>query len=156
MQPLLHLSVTIKFMKLHIITIGKPKLGYAKEGWDEYWNRLQHYHHIRLTQLDDKYANNSAKLLATAGNSYKVGLIIKGTQLTSEELSGFLDRRALESREVSFLVGGPDGLPRDVQAAMDFQWSFSKLTLPHDLAMVTLLESLYRASTINAGTPYHH
>lgn len=143
-------------MKLHIITIGKPKLDYAKLGWDEYLKRLQRYHSVRVSHIADKYANDSAKILETAGSSYKVGLIIGGRQLSSEQLAAFLEQRAMDGREVSFLIGGPDGLPADAQAAMDFQWSFSKLTLPHDLAMVTLLETLYRASSINAGSPYHH
>lgn len=143
-------------MKLHIITIGKPKLAYAKMGWEEYLKRLQHYHSVRVTHLADKYAQDSAKILETAGSSYKIGLIIDSKQMSSQALAGFLANRALEGREVSFLIGGPDGLPADVQAAVDLQWSFSMLTLPHDLAMVTLLETLYRASSINAGTPYHH
>lgn len=143
-------------MKLHLVTVGKPRLAYAKLGWGEYLSRLRRYHDVRVTQLADKYANNSAKLLTTAGNSYKVGLIIGGQVFSSQGLANFLQQRALEGRELCFLVGGPDGLPADVQAAMDFQWSFSKLTLPHDLAMVVLVEALYRASTINAGAPYHH
>lgn len=143
-------------MKLHIITIGKPKLDYAKLGWDEYLKRLQRYHSVRITHLADKYADDADKIIAATGNSYRVGLIIEGEQLTSRQLAAFLDLRALESKEVCFIIGGPDGLPSAAQTAMDFQWSFSKLTLPHDLAMVTLLETLYRASTINAGTPYHH
>ncbi|CAN5357205.1 23S rRNA (pseudouridine(1915)-N(3))-methyltransferase RlmH [soil metagenome] len=143
-------------MKIHIITIGKPKLAYAKLGWDEYLGRLRHYHAVRITHLADKFANDSDKILQTAGNSYRVGLIIEASQFSSHHLAEFLDQRALEGREVSFIIGGPDGLPTAVQAAIDVKWSLSKLTLPHDLAMVTLLETLYRASTISAGTPYHH
>lgn len=143
-------------MKLHIITIGKPKLAYAKLGWEEYIGRLQRYHTVRVTHLADKYANDASKLIETAGDSYRVGLIIEGKQLTSRQLAAFLEKRAVEAREVSFIIGGPDGIPDSAQAAMDFQWSFGSLTLPHDLAMVNLAEALYRASTINAGTPYHH
>lgn len=143
-------------MKLHIITIGKPKLTYAKQGFDEYLKRLQRYHSVRVTHLADKYANDSSKIIEASAEGYRVGLIIEGQQLTSRQLAAFLDIRALEAREVCFIIGGPDGLPSLVQAAMDFQWSLSKLTLPHDLAMVNLSEALYRASTINAGTPYHH
>jgi len=143
-------------MKLHIITIGKPKLAYAKLGWEEYLGRLEHYHSVRVTQLADKYANDADKIIATTGTSYRVGLIIEGQQLSSRQLAAFLELRATEAKEVCFIIGGPDGLPSTVQAAMDFQWSLSQLTLPHDLAMVTLLETLYRASTITAGTPYHH
>jgi 23S rRNA (pseudouridine1915-N3)-methyltransferase len=141
-------------MKLHIITVGAPKLSYAKAGWEEYWGRLQHFHNLRVTHVTDK--NNNAKhLLEAAGNSYKIALEIKGTQLSSPELAAFLDKRAQEGREVALLIGGPDGLPQEVRDVADYQLSFSKLTFPHDLAMVVLLEALYRASTISAGLPYH-
>ena len=141
-------------MKLHIITVGQPKLDYAKRGWAEYWQRLGHYHQLRVTHVADKQ-NDAEHLLAAAGNSYKVALVIDGKGLSSPHLAQFLEQRALEAREVSFIIGGPDGLPPAVIATADFQWSLSGLTLPHDLAMVVLLETLYRASTINAGQPYH-
>lgn len=141
-------------MKLHVITVGQPKLGYAQDGWKEYWNRLKHYHQLRVSHIADKN-NDNDHILAAAGKSYKVALVIEGQQLSSPELSQFLDKRALEGTEVSFIIGGPDGLPQEVVEKSDFQWSLGKLTLPHDLAMVTLLESLYRASTISAGQPYH-
>ena len=141
-------------MKLHIVTVGQPKLTYTKQGWEEYFARLKHYHDIRVTHLSDKH-NDAAHLLAAAGPSYKVALVIEGQQLSSPELAAFLEKRALESREVSFLIGGPEGLPQEVINRSDYLWSFSKLTFPHDLAMVVLLEALYRASTINDSQPYH-
>jgi 23S rRNA (pseudouridine1915-N3)-methyltransferase len=81
--------------------------------------------------------------------------VIEGEQLSSRQLAAFLQKRAIDGRELCLVIGGPEGLPEAVIAAADYQWSFSKLTFPHDLAMVILLEALYRASTINAGTPYH-
>jgi 23S rRNA (pseudouridine1915-N3)-methyltransferase len=141
-------------MKLHIITVGQPKLDYARAGWEEYWNRLKHYHQLRVRHVADKQ-NDANHILAAAGNAYKVALVIEGQQLSSPELAAFLDKRALEGREVCFIIGGPDGLPSAVLAAADFHLSFGKLTLPHDLAMVVLLETLYRSSTISAGQPYH-
>lgn len=142
-------------MKLHVITIGKPKLAYAQMGWDEYLGRLKRLHTVRVTQLGDKYANDAAKILEAAQGSYRVVLEIQGKLLSSEELAGFIKDRELEARELSFIIGGPDGLPQQVRASADLQLSFGRLTLPHDLAMVTLLEALYRASTINTGLPYH-
>jgi 23S rRNA (pseudouridine1915-N3)-methyltransferase len=142
-------------MKLRIITIGKPKLRYAQEGWTEYLGRLRHYHEVRLTQLADKYADDTDRIIETMGKSYKVGLIIEGKQMNSPQLATFLESRALEGREVCFIIGGPEGLPQAAQDVVDLQWSMSQLTFPHDLAMVILLETLYRASTINAGVPYH-
>ena len=142
-------------MKLHIVTVGKPKLAYAKLGWDEYLNRLQHIHTVRTTQLSDKYAYDADKIAETLKGTYKVILEIQGKPLSSEELAHFLKDRELESREVSFVIGGPEGLPQQIRDSADLQLSFGRITLPHDLAMVTLLETLYRSSTINAGLPYH-
>lgn len=142
-------------MKLHIITIGRPKLAYAQMGWDEYLSRLQRLHTVRITQLSDKYADDAAKIMEAAQGSYRVVLEIQGKLLSSEELAEFMKDRELEARELSFIIGGPNGLPQEVRQSANLQLSFGRLTLPHDLAMVTLLEALYRASTINAGLPYH-
>jgi len=142
-------------MKLHVITVGEPKLAYARAGWQEYLQRLRHYHQVRVTHVPDKRAYDAAYLLQTTSNAYTVALVIEGRQLSSPELAAFLEKRALDSKEVCFLVGGPEGLPTAVRDATDVQWSFGQLTFPHDLAMVILAESLYRASTITAGQPYH-
>ncbi len=142
-------------MKLHIISIGEPKLQYARVGFQEYIKRLRRYHDVRITHLADKWANDSKRILQTAGNAYVTALVINGTQLSSEALSEFLTKRSLEGRELCLIIGGPDGLPETVICQADFQWSFSSLTFPHDLAMVVLVEALYRASTIAAQHPYH-
>lgn len=142
-------------MKLHLITVGEPKLAYAREGWQEYWKRLQHYHTLRVTHVPDKWAYDANYLLQAAGNAYKAALVIDGKQFTSPELALFLEKRALEGREVALLIGGPEGLPQAVIDASDLQLGLSRLTFPHDLAMVIALEALYRASTISAGQPYH-
>lgn len=142
-------------MRLHLITIGKPKLTYAKTGWEEYLGRLQRQHTVRVTQLTDKFAYDAARILEASGNTCRVTLAIEGRQFSSESLAEFLKQRELESREISFIIGGPEGLPNEVIQKADYAWSLGTLTLPHDLAMVVTLEALYRASTINAGQPYH-
>jgi 23S rRNA (pseudouridine1915-N3)-methyltransferase len=142
-------------MRLHIVTVGKPKLNYAKRGWEEYLGRLQRYHDVRITQLADKHAYDTAKLKEVVQGSYVVALAIDAQQFSSQELSAFLIKRGLAAREVTFVIGGPEGLPEEFIKTADYSWSFSKLTFPHDLAMVVLLEALYRASTISAGHPYH-
>lgn len=141
-------------MRLHIITIGPPKLAYARLGFDEYVGRLRHYHTVRVTHVPDKH-NDTAHLLQAAGQAYKVALVIDGKQLDSRQLSSFIETRNQEGKEVAFLIGGPDGLPSEVIAASDLQLGFSRLTFPHDLAMLILAETLYRSSTIAAGQPYH-
>jgi 23S rRNA (pseudouridine1915-N3)-methyltransferase len=142
-------------MKLHIVTIGKPKLEYAISGWDDYLARLRRFHTVRLSQLADKYANDASKFREVTAGTYVVALEIAGTDLSSESLADFLTRRELEAREVSFIIGGPDGLPQETRDGADYRWSLSRLTLPHDLAMVVTLEALFRASTIKANIPYH-
>ena len=142
-------------MKIHIVTIGEPKLAYAKAGWDEYLQRLQRYHQVRVTHLADKWANDASRIMQAVGNAYSVGLVIEGKQLSSPDLAAFLEQRAQEGREVCFIIGGPEGLPPQIRQGVNLAWSFSDLTFPHDLAMVVLAEALYRASTIAAGHPYH-
>jgi 23S rRNA (pseudouridine1915-N3)-methyltransferase len=142
-------------MKLHIITIGIPKLSYARSGWEEYTKRLGRFHQLRTSHLADKHANDTKHILGTAGSAYRVVLEIKGQSFSSQQLAGKLESLALEGREVCFIIGGPDGLPEEVIDKADLLWSMSALTLPHDLAMVVLAEALYRACSITAGQPYH-
>jgi 23S rRNA (pseudouridine1915-N3)-methyltransferase len=142
-------------MRLHIITVGEPKLPYAKLGWEEYIKRLRHYHDLRVTHLADKWAYDARAILQAAGAAYKIALVIDGQQFTSPELAAFLEKRNLEAREICCIIGGPEGLPQAVVAEADCKLGLSRLTFPHDLAMVVLAEALYRASTITAGQPYH-
>jgi 23S rRNA (pseudouridine1915-N3)-methyltransferase len=142
-------------MKLHIVTVGKPKLAYAALGWDEYLGRLQRLHTIRITQLADKYAYDAEKFQDITAGTTVVAMEIHGKQYSSEQLAVFLGERELEARELSLLIGGPDGLPQTTRDKAQYQWSLGALTLPHDLAMVVTLEALYRANTINAHLPYH-
>lgn len=142
-------------MKLRIITVGKPKLDYAQRGWDEYLRRLKRYYSVQIIHLADKHAADAGKILETANGTYKVALVIQSQGLSSPELAQFLQKHELNGREVSFIIGGPEGLPQAVIETADYRWSLGPLTFPHDLAMVVTLEALYRASTINAGQPYH-
>ena len=142
-------------MKITFVTVGRPKLQYARQGFEEYFTRLSRLHTVRHTSIADKYAYDAAYILEATKNTTRVILEIDSTEYTSEALAAFLRTRELESREVSFIIGGPDGLPQAVREAADYQWSLGRLTLPHDLAMVITLEALYRASTINTHLPYH-
>src|SRR5438270_11387631 len=114
-------------MKLHIVTVGKPKHLFAVEGWNEYLKRLQHYHNVQTTHIPDKH-NDSEHLLTATEGSYRIGLVIEGRQLSSPELAQLLEQRALDGKALSFIIGGPDGLPPAVQETHDYRWSFGKLT----------------------------
>lgn len=142
-------------MKLQLITIGKPKLQYAELGWHEYLQRLVKFHKVEVKHLSDKYTDDAAKILEASMGTYRVVLEIEGKGLSSPDLAQFLSERELDGKPVSFIIGGPEGLPPAVIDKADYLWSLGKLTFPHDLAMVVTLEALYRASTINASIPYH-
>src|SRR5262245_18046999 len=97
-----------KHMKLHIITVGEQHLAYARQGWDEYLKRLGHYHQLQITHVPDKKAYDAEHILQTAGNAYKIALVIDGQQFTSPELAAWLEKRAPEGRTLCFLIGGPE------------------------------------------------
>ena len=141
-------------MKLKIITIGEPKLSFARDGFDEYIKRLKAFHKVQIMHLKDGVKDK--KIIDTVDNQFCVVLDENGKKFSSKELAAFLEQKALHGTgEMCFLIGGPDGHSDEIKAGANFLWSFGKMTLPHDLAMVVLAEALYRASTINTGHPYH-
>lgn len=144
-------------MRLHLITVGEPKLSYARAGWDEYAKRLSRYHKLRVSRVSGKnQTEESRAVLKAAAKAPLVLLDPRGKALSSEELSVFLDAQAVGGvGELAFAIGGPDGHTDELRLAAAYLWSLSRLTLPHDLAMVVLVEALYRASTISMGEPYH-
>ncbi len=142
-------------MRLHLITVGGPKLSYARAGWNEYAGRLRHYHRLEVTRVAGG-PGESAAVLKAARRAPLILLDPRGGQWSSEELSGFIARQGLHGTgELAFAVGGPDGHSDELRRQAHTLWSLGRLTLPHDLAMVVLVEALYRAATIERGEPYH-
>lgn len=144
-------------MRLHLITVGEPKLAYARSGWDEYEKRLRRYHKLQVSRVSGKTQQaESEAVLRAAGKSLLVLLDPRGKQFSSEKLSEYLDTQALGGTgELAFAIGGPDGHTDELRSRAHLLWSLGELTLPHDLAMLVLVEALYRAATISAGEPYH-
>lgn len=142
-------------MKINIVTVGKPKLDYARLGFNEYTSRLSRLATLKIITLSDRYAYSTDKFKEVLVNTYVVALDSRGQQFDSIGLANQLSRIENMSRTVSFVIGGPDGLPDGIKGSADMIWSFGKLTLPHDLAMLVLAESLYRGLMIKSGLPYH-
>lgn len=144
-------------MRLHVFTIGKPKLAFARAGVEEYTGRLRGAGGVEIAELKaGTREQESAALLERSEGFFRVVLDERGEQVTSRELAARLSRWELDRvKGVAFLIGGADGHTEELRRRADWKWSLSRLTLQHELALVLLLEQLYRARSINAGAPYH-
>ena len=132
-------------MRIRIITVGKLKEQYIRDGVEEYLTRLKRYCPVSVLEVKDE------KQLLGRANGYVIALHPAGKELSSEGFAALLK----DKTDVSFLIGGAEGLPEGVLTAADMQLSLSKLTFQHDLAQLVLAEQLYRAFTILKKHPYH-
>ncbi len=158
-------------MKITCITVGKLKEKYFTDAVREYAKRLDRYCRLELVELPDErtpenagQAENTAIkeregeriLKAIREDSYVIALAIQGKELNSVELSEKLCRLAIEGRShITFVIGGSLGLSPAVLKRADFALSFSKMTFPHQLMRVILLEQIYRSFRIMRNEPYH-
>jgi 23S rRNA (pseudouridine1915-N3)-methyltransferase len=144
-------------VKLRIAWIGKTKEAPFQALTAEYLKRLSRYVPTESVEL----ANEAAllKQLEKSGSRPAQTLVLldaRGKQLSSEQFAEFLQQHQDRGTQtLLFAVGGPDGFSDRARAAASFQFSLGKMTLPHELARVVLLEQLYRGFTILKGHPYH-
>lgn len=143
-------------MKYDIITVGKLRTGFYRDGCSEYKKRLRRYAGITLTTVrEGTQATESERLLAAA-QGYVIVLDERGKQRSTANLATHLSELELRgTNRVSLLIGGADGHTPDLRKRVDELLSLSTLTMPHDLALLVLLEQLYRVETLRAGHPYH-
>jgi 23S rRNA (pseudouridine1915-N3)-methyltransferase len=142
-------------VKLTIAWIGKTKDRAIQELTDKYLNRLIHYANVEALALKDE--TNLLKLCEGKSERHTlIALDSRGKQLSSEGLAEFLrSHQDRGSAHLVFAIGGADGLSEQIKNTAAFTLSLGKMTLPHELARVVLLEQLYRAFTILKGHPYH-
>jgi 23S rRNA (pseudouridine1915-N3)-methyltransferase len=160
-----------KEMNISIITIGKLKEKYLKQGIDEYLKRLSSYAKVDVIELPDEKApenlsdiemeqvkeKEGERILAKiSDDTHVIALAIEGKMKSSEQLAKDLDQLATYGKsKVSFVIGGSLGLSGTVMKRANDSLSFSKMTFPHQLMRLILLEQVYRAFRINRGEPYH-
>lgn len=144
-------------MRWLIISIGKPALPWAKLAVDEYTRRVQRTAQVEMIALKQTTpAQMAAKAIELSQGTWRVLLDEKGRQLGSVDFARWIDRQEMQGRKaVSLFIGGADGHPDELRRAADETWSLSAMTLQHELALVVLLEQLYRAFSIQRGEPYH-
>lgn len=158
-------------MKITIITVGKLKEKYLKDAIAEYSKRLSKYCKLEIVEVaDEKTPENASKVVEDAIRSKEAERILKyvkedafvitleiaGKQLTSEEFADKIEQLGVRGiSHIIFVIGGSIGLGKEVLAQSDFALSFSKMTFPHQLMRVILLEQVYRSYRIISGQPYH-
>lgn len=158
-------------MKITIITVGKIKEKYLKDAIAEYSKRLSKYCKLDIIEVaDEKTPDNASELVENQIRSkeaerilkhikedaFVVTLEINGKQLTSEELAKKIDILGIQGHShIAFIIGGSIGLGNEVLKKSNFALSFSKMTFPHQLMRVILLEQIYRSYRIINGEPYH-
>ncbi len=158
-------------MKIRIICVGRLKERFWEDASNEYKKRLSKFAEIEITELPDEKTSHDpspseierVKALECARISEKLSqgefvtaLDPKGRMLSSEELADTLSGIMLEGNSrITFVIGGSHGLTEDMKKRADMTLSFSKLTFPHQLFRVMLLEQLFRSFKIINGEPYH-
>lgn len=149
---------------IKIICLGKIKEKYLQEAIKEYQKRLTKYTKLEIIELKDEQDKNIKKALQHEKEQIKkhiketdniVILDIKGKQYTSEELSTFINKEITYNNNITFIIGSSNGLEEEIQNLTTKKISFSKLTFPHQLFRVLLLEQIYRSFKIINNETYH-
>jgi len=150
-------------LKVRVVSVGRDRSGLFAPAVDDYASRLRHYTTFELIELREagrrgegaSKAREAGLILDRLGEKdWLVALDEQGAALSSLELSQYLQRALNQSRDLLFAVGGDEGLGSEVLAAAHRTLSLSRLTLPHRLARLVLVEQLYRAFTMLRGEPY--
>ena len=158
-------------MKITIITVGKIKEKYLKDAIAEYSKRLSRYCKLEILEVADEKTPDGASEIVEENirekegerilklikeDAYVITLEISGKMLTSEELADRIETLGIQGKShLVFVIGGSIGLGREVLRRSDYALSFSKMTFPHQLMRVILLEQIYRSYHIINGEPYH-
>lgn len=145
-------------MNITILCVGKLKEKYWTEASAEYRKRLSRYCTITVEELKEENpeAEGQNILKRLKKDTFVITLEIQGNALSSEELSFRLQELALEGKsDITFVIGGSDGLSEEVSRRSDFKLSFSRMTFPHQMIRIFLLEQIYRSFKIMKGETYH-
>ena len=149
---------------IKIITVGKIKESYLKDAINEYKKRLSKYTKLEIIELNDINDKNTQIILNKEKeeiikyinkNEYIICLDINGMSISSEQLAKKIDNVFIKYPNITFIIGGSYGIHDEIKKLSNELLSFSKLTFPHQLFRVMLLEQIYRAFKINKNESYH-
>lgn len=142
---------------IKIITVGKIKENYLKEAINDYQKRINKYHKLEIIEIeDDNIINKKDRILKYINKKdYLIALDIQGIELTSIELSKKIDNIFINNSNITFIIGGSNGIHDSIKNIVNYKLSFSKMTFPHQLFRLILLEQIYRSFKILNNETYH-
>ena len=142
---------------IKVICVGKIKENYLKDAIMDYTKRINKYHKLDLIQVNDSDMEKEALLIMKYIDSkdYVITLEINGNSISSIQLSEMIDKLFITNSNITFVIGGSDGLSDIIKKRSNYALSFSKLNFPHQLFRVILLEQIYRAFKIINNESYH-
>ena len=148
--------------RLRVLSVGRSKRGPFAELDDEYTERIarlapfvrEHVPQSRRKRDEERRQDEGRALLERIGDDVLIALDVGGKAQSSPAFAASLATWRREGKGVSFVIGGPDGLSEELRRRARFLLSLGTMTLPHDLALVVLLEQIYRALLHDAGHPY--
>lgn len=158
-------------MKITLLTVGKIKEKYLREAIAEYVKRLGRYCTLNIIEVPDEQTPDRASAAEEEGirskeakrllrhikeDAYVIALEIEGERLGSEEFAQKIETLGVQGNgHIVFVIGGSIGLGKEIRKRADFSLSFSRMTFPHQLMRLILLEQIYRSYRIMNGEPYH-
>ena len=142
---------------IKIICVGKIKESYIKEGILDYQKRISKYHKIEIIEVMDSNIDEAKDriLKYIDKKDYLITLDIEGNNLSSLELADKIDKTFITNSNITFIIGGSNGIHKDIKELSNYSLSFSKLTFPHQLFRLILLEQIYRCFKILNNETYH-
>lgn len=142
---------------IKIICVGKVKEKYLRDMIDDYAKRISKYHKIEIIELTDSNINKEKEELLRVINTkdYNIVMDIDGNNLSSREFAEKIDKTFLINSNITFIIGGSDGISPEIKELANYRLSFSKLTFPHQLFRGILLEQIYRVFKILNNESYH-
>lgn len=154
-------------MQLHIVAVGNKMPSWVTTGYQEYARRMPPDYKLSLTEITPGKRTKNAdipRILKKEGDQILssipkgnriIALDVLGSDWDTHKLAQNMEKWQLDGRNVSFIIGGPEGLSKECLNLAEQKWSLSKLTLPHPLVRIFLAETLFRAWSLNHNHPYH-
>ena len=158
-------------LTIEVLCVGKMSQKWFQDGLKEYRKRLGAFDKVQITEIPEhrvtsdsetlrkeaveKEGEQILRVLQDAKKARAVALCVEGKEYSSEELAGLIRETKQDFSRLIFVIGGSDGLSDSVKKACAVRMSMGRMTFPHQMARMILMEQLYRAETINAGMKYH-